>query len=336
MSGITLPPGAFAAAKSGTAQPTAKEAPAPAKVEPQQTAKPAAKEPEPKTEAPAADATAAEKKLWKLKHNGKEVDFDASDEAKVKQMLEKALGAEDTFRTAAQQRQQAERFFEMLKSPAGLKKLLTDPRIGVDVKAFAEEVVWEQIQAQKREEEFKKDPSKKKAWEDEQELKRLRDDKAQADSKADADKKAEAARQFEGAYEQKILTALQGGRIPNEPQTVDRMIYYMNAAIENHIDLEPADLVEQIEKDLQGDLGVIIKALSGDQLLQWLGEAGAKKLREADMGRLRTTTDRPFGKKSDAKRAADAKADPASAPKRMAGSDWKAQLQKDFLSRNKG
>lgn len=337
---IVLPPGAFAAARAGKPQPVAEVKPAAAapspKVEPK---KAPPRETPAKTEdggadtAPPANATAAEKKIWKLKAEGEEFEFDASDEEAVKREIMRARGSDKRFQSAAQMKQQAERFFEMIKNPETLEQVLSDPRVGIDVRKWAEQKVWEAIEAQKREEEFKKDPSAKKRWEDDQELARLRKQKADDEAAKAADVQKADVQKFEQHYEKTILGALELGGLPKTPEAAARMGQYLARAMESGMDLSPQDLVEVVRKDYQTDLSALLGEATGEQLLQILGEVNAKKLRDADLARLRNPQATSFPRRSEARRTAEK--EPDAKPKRMSGSDWRAALAKDFLNRKK-
>lgn len=344
---ITLPAGAFAAAKAGAPQPTptdaggAKPAAAAPAAKPEPKAdpkpKPPAKEPPKERQAaadePPAELTAAEKKIWKLKAAGKEVEFDASDEESVKKHIEKALGADETFRTASQLRQQAEQFFEMLRTPEGARKVLTDPRIGIDLKKLAKEVVWEEIQQQQREEEWAKDPAKKEQWEREQKLKAYEDQEARTKADADAKRAEEEASRFENHYGDKIMKVLELGGIPKTPEAVSRMADMLILNVEKGLDLSPEEILVDVRQQFVGDITAVLGAADGEQLLALLGETVAKKLRDADVKRLRSPTANPFPQRSGNKKPAEAKADPT--PKRKSGSEWKEDLQREFLARKK-
>src|SRR5689334_4213827 len=56
------------------------------------------------------------KKIWKLKVNGKEVDYDATDEAKLQRDLQKVIGIEEKAKTAAEKADQAEKLMTLLTS----------------------------------------------------------------------------------------------------------------------------------------------------------------------------------------------------------------------------
>lgn len=336
MAAITLPAGAFAAMKSGAPQPTAEAKPAAApptaKPEPKVEAKP---EPKPELKPETAESpegmTAVEKKIWKLKADGEEFDFDATDEEAVKRAIQKAHGADKRFQSAAALKKQAETFFEMIKNPATLKQVLTDPRVGVDLKKFAEEYVWEQIQQQKREAEWEKNPELKAQWERDQKLKSYEQKEADAKAAAEADKANADAARFESDYSAKILQALKAGGMPQTPDAVSRMAEYLATAVENGYDLSADDLVAQVRADYRTDISALLGAVDGDQLLELLGEANAKKLRDADLKRLRSPQSNPFPARSGRKPADAGKKEPPA--KRLSGSDWKAELTKEFLSR---
>ncbi len=357
---ISLPAGAFAAAKAGKPQP----APAPkpeakaADPAPQQGAKPKTelrkagterKEPEivrkqapqlrnedsepAEGEGAPEGMTAAQKKIWKLKADGEDFDFDATDEEAVKREIMKARGADKRFQAAAQMRKEAESAFSALKDPARLKQILQDPRVGVDIKKFAEDMVWENIQQQQREEEWAKDPAAKQRYEDEQELRARREADARSAEEGKTRKQREDQARYETGYETKILKALDVGGIPKTPEAISRMAEYLMKSVEHGYDLSAEDLVQQVRDDYISEFTAVLGAADGDQLLALLGEENAKKLREADLRRLKNPQGNPFPSRSPQKTAASGRAQPA--PKKQAGSEWRQDLMKDFLNRKR-
>ena len=287
----------------------------------------------PKEEAPKAekkveakeapkDLTPAEKKIWKLKANGKEVEFDASDEERIKQAVTKGLGADETFQTAAQYRKQAEQFFSMLKDPVTLKQVLTDPRVGVDLKKFAEEYVWEQMQ------EAQLTPEQKRQRDVDNELKKYRDAEANQKTEAEAAQAKALEAHYEADFEQRILTALKSGGVPNTKGAVRRMGYYLQQAIANNIDLQPADLVQQVRKDLQQEHQELYSTAPSETLLELLGEDLAKKLRQEDLKRLKTTQPEKHRKENTPSRKTSSQS-----PKKLSGDEWREQLHRKMLGK---
>ena len=215
------------------AQPTPKAAPEPAKAK----AQPA--------------PTAAEKKIWKLKADGEEFEFDASNEEAIKQEIMKARGANKRFEEAAKarkeadaQRKEAEEAFAMLKDPAQLKKLLADPRISVDFKKLAEEFVWEQIQEQSL------TPEQRKQKELERELAKYKEQEQETLTKKEAAEAAQLQAHYESDYEQRIISALESGGIPKTRGAVRRMAHYLELAVQNGVDVTAQDLVSRVRQDL--------------------------------------------------------------------------------------
>ncbi len=348
MADITLPPGAFAAAKSGAPQPEAQPkpdaAPAPA----------AAAAPKPKTELrkkepeivkkaapqlrnednePDEPPAPVERKVWKLKDGAEEFDFDATDEEAVKREVQKARAANKRFDEAARLRQEAEQAFSALKDPSQLRQILQDPRIGVDLKKFAEDYVWEQIQQQQREAEWAKDPAAKQRWHDEQELKTRREADARAQEEGKTRQQREAQVRHETAYEQKFIKALDAGGIPKTPAAVARMAELTMLAVDQNIDLTPEEIAQVYLEELDHADRTRYSQATGEQLAKMIGEDGLKRLREYDLGRLKNPQGNPFPKRSPAKQAANGKAPPA--PARQTGSEWRADLIRDFANRNR-
>lgn len=273
-------------------------------------------------EAPPADLTPAEKKIWKLKADGEEFEFDASNEEAIKREIMKARGADKRFKEAAAQRQQSEQFLAMLKDPKQLKSLLSDPRIGVDVKQFAEDLVWEQIQ------ESQLTPEQKRQRELEQDYKRL---KEREDHEQKSVKEREAMQrqaQYEAHYEKTILKALDVKGIPKDQFTVMKMADYMLTAVKEGIDLSAEDVADLIKQDNASYFKAHTEQMDEDQLFALLGDHGAEKLRKADLKRLRSPTANPFPERMPRAAQKDHQ------PKKQAGSDWRRDKIADFLARN--
>lgn len=335
---ISLPPGAFAAAKSGAPQPAvapkadAKPAEAPKpkvelrKAKPEPTLR-EAPEPEPETPEPPKGLTPAERKIWKLKADGEEFEFDATDEEAVKREIMKARGANKRFESAAQMRKEAEQAFSMLKDPASLRQILQDPRVGVDLKKFAEDYVWEQIQ------EAQLTPEQKAQRDKDRRLAEYEDRDRQAAEAGKTRQQQEQQAQYETGYETKITKALETGGIPKTAAAVSRMAEYLYRAVEHGVDLSPEDLVDQVRTDYMADFTSVLGAADGEQLLKIIGEANAEKLRKADLGRLKNPQGNPFPQRSAARQQADSK--PTAREPRKAGSEWRDDIVKEFLNRKR-
>lgn len=325
-----IPVGAFAAMKSGAPMPAAapkaaeapKAAPTPKAAEPKAEPKPEAKADAP--EAP-KDMTPTEKKIWKLKADGEEFEFDATDEENVKRAIMKVRGSEKRIEAATKAQRQAEEFLSSLKDPSRLREVLSDPRIGVDLKKFAEDYVWEQIQEEQMSPEQKAQRDKDKRLKDYEES-----EAKEKEAKQTKDQK-EAQQRFEQSYEQKIQKALESGRVAKTPEAVKTMAHYLYVAADQGLDLSPEDLVEQVNSDMKNNAGLVLSQLKGQALLDFIGEDGLEEIRKTDLARLKSPQGNPFPLRSSQKQAAAGREQPAA--KRVSGSVWKDDLIKDFLNR---
>ncbi len=90
-----------------------------------------------------------------------------------------------------------------------------------------------------------------------------------------------------------IIQALQQGGIPNTRGAVRRMAQYLQLAVSNNIEVTPADLVARVKQELIEEHKSMYGASDPASLLSILGEDLTKKLREADLKRLKSTQPEP-------------------------------------------
>lgn len=271
--------------------------------------------------APSETAVATEIRRMKLKVDGHELDLPEDEVIKLAQMGKSASKryeeAAALRRESAAEKQQAEQFFGMLRDPQKLAKLLADPRVGIDVKKWAEQYVWDQIQEERL------SPAEKKARDNERKLAEIED--RDKNAKAEADKQQDAAliSHYEGDYEKKITEALGMGGVPKTPMTVRRMAHYMRIAFKNDLDITPRDLVDRVRQDFLAEQRELFGAVDGDALIGLLGEDTAKRLRNADLKRLKTTQGDSGFRTPEPK---PIQAGKKQKDTRLNGSDWRAQI----------
>lgn len=325
---ISIPSGAFAAMKAGTPftppveggkeVPVAKKAPVEAKKAP--VKKPPQVEHQESGES--EQTPTPQRKIYKFKDGEHEYEYDASDEEQVKRDLMRVRASDRRFKESAEMRNQAETFFNLLKDPSKIRQVLTDPRIGVDLKKLAYDYVLEEM------EEAKLTP--------EQRANRERDRRlASYEAKEKANKEAaekqrylEQTKALEGHYEQKIMGALKVKGVPNDYETVGKMAEYLRRSISQGYDLAPEELATLIKNDNQKYLSAYADALNDDEFLQFLGEKNAEKLRKGDLKRLKSPQQNPFTDRQPAKSEQSAKS-----PKKKYGSEWREELIKGFLAK---
>lgn len=221
------------------------------------------------------------KKKYKLNVDGKEEDFelDLADEKEVAKHLQMSKAAMKRMQEAAITQQRAEKFIEMLQKDPGA--VLSNPKLGVDVRKFAEEYLMKQLQEEML-------TPEQKRIRDADEIIRERDEQV-AKTKQDAEQAQIQKLQDHYAkdYETKIMTALQGESIPKTPKTVHRMAELMKKNLQHGLDLEPAQIAQMVKDEYLSEFKEVIGAIDGETLLKIFGEDTSNKIRKADLARLK-------------------------------------------------
>ena len=253
----------------------------------------------------------------KIKVDGKEEELDESEIIKLAQL---GRGSNKRFEEAKQMRQQAEQFIAMLKKDP--KAVLSNPALGVDLRKFAEQIVWEHIQDESL------SPEQKRARDIEKELQKYKEQE-ELTKKEQAEQQMQALHQrYAQDYDRKITSALQNSGLPKTPSTVKRMAEYMFTAVQNGYDLEPSDLVHQVRKDYEQDIREMFGQVDGDTLLSLLGEDTAKKIRNTDLKRLKSTQGKVVKEPK-----AETSSKPGPKPKKLKGHEWRESLMKEMMGR---
>ena len=322
--GISIPTGAFDAAKAGIpwSQPTAEGAPSELQKANASIDVKIKEPPKEVQEEREHIPTQKEPKIWKLKADGEEFEFDASDDEKVKREIMKSRGADKRFKEAAAQRQQAEQFINMLKDPGQLEQVFS--KLGVDFDKIAEDRLWNKIQ------ESQLTPEQKEQREKERDYQRLKDmeqnwGKIQKDLKFQQD-----VAHNETQYERTILKALETQGIPKDHYTVAKMADYMVSAVKQGYDVTFDEIASQIKKDNAEYFRTHTEHMSDEQLIELLGQRGAEKFRKADVKRVRSPTANPFPERMP--RSGERKEAPI---EKLHSADWRDAITKEFLGRNR-
>lgn len=224
------------------------------------------------------EALQAAIKKYKVKVDGEDLDVDEEELLRGYQL---SKASQKRMSEAAQLRQQAEELVKLAKTDP--RKLLTHPSIGHDLKAFAEQILAEHL------EEALMDPKDKE----------LRDTKkrlAEFESAQKAIKDAEDAKQRQALYEHyetdisnKIASALDTSGLPKNESTVKRMAQYMKLAIDNGMDVQPADVVELVRNDYVNEVKSLFGSTNEDTMLSLLGDDLTNKAVKAHMKKTQKT-----------------------------------------------
>ena len=269
-------------------------------------------------ESKATEAVVAKEiRKLKLKIDGKEEELPEEDVIRLAQL---GKGAGKRFEEAAQIKKQAEQFINQLKSDP--RSVLCNPALGIDAKKLAEEIVWERIQEESL------TPEQRQAKALQRELEEYKKREKDAEAQRAQERQQALHEKYASDYDRRITAALQTANLPRTPSTVKRMAEYMFAGLQQGHEVSAEDVVPLVRKDYQEDLQALFGNTDEDTLLQIMGESIAKKIRTADLKRLKSTQGALV--KDEGEKTSRPK---TPAPKKLKGVDWRAELMRERLGK---
>jgi hypothetical protein len=205
-------------------------------------------------------------------------------QAEIKRELEKARGADAKFREAAEHRKQVEDFMEAFqKDPLSILK---DKRIPIDRKSLGEKLLLETLEEEMlspAEREARELKSKLSEYESKEQAAKRQAEEAQNEQKKEI-KRQEISQLFSKAMEQTPLS--------KDPETAAMamrdMAMMMRAAKERGIEVSAEELAKHAETKYQKAMYALANTLEGEDLIGFLGEDVIKKIRKADLARLKS------------------------------------------------
>lgn len=202
----------------------------------------------------------------KIKFNNKEYEeelpFEIPDDPEVvefmKNKLQMAKLAHQKAQEYAQLDREAREFIELLRTNP--RAILEDPRIGIDLKKLAAEIVQEEI------ENAKKTPEQLEKERLEKELQALKEQYER--EKLEAQKREFErlqAQEFE-RYDREIQTALDYAQLPKSPYVVKKIADYLYVGLQNGIDLSPKDVIPLVREEISEEIKDYINSLKEDEI----------------------------------------------------------------------
>lgn len=225
---------------------------------------------------------ARERKIWKLKIDGKEEEFDATDEEAVKREVQKGRASQRRFEQAARVQKQAEAFIEnLVRDPFSV---LEHPQLAnriPDLRDRVEKWLYGKVQHDSM------TPEQKQAMAEKRELEQYR-------TQRETEKAARERQRLDGLKEQKrqeltqqFTEAMDTGGLPVTDWTVQRMANYMKQARAKGMShIKPTDVVDLVRNDWLAAQRQMFGRLEGTKLIEILGKDTADKIRRADLAAL--------------------------------------------------
>lgn len=228
------------------------------------------------------DGVAAEapKKVWKLKVNGKDREYDASDEAKIQRDLEKVYGIEEKAKTAAEKSAQAETLMTLLTSDyKGFVKQCKAS--GIDPDKLATDILYEKLRLdnmtpdQRELEEYKQ-----------KEADSLAQKKTEEEAAAKA-KVTKATQEWAAKFEKDCTAALAANQLPKTRLSLALIAQYIDAGLANKQEISVEQALPYVARDLKEIHASTMDKLDGEELLNYIGENLSNKIAKARVDRYK-------------------------------------------------
>jgi hypothetical protein len=237
-----------------------------------------------------------------LEVGGKKQALKFSSKDQLKAVLQKALYAEQTIKDAAQAKKGAAELMEKIKTRQGLREILSDPAIGVDLKKWALEEVRDMMEDEK----LTPEQRESREW-------KTKAEKLEAAEKARTEAEAQRVAQEKAAKQAQvirgeIITAMK--KYPDIPQTqatMDAVIQNMRAAYKRFgKHLTPEQAMTVYSDQYWTSFTSTFSKMTDDQIKARFGnKAGSAVISKIQQMKLQELKDKtqPFVKKSDAEPA---------------------------------
>lgn len=237
-------------------------------------------------------------KSLKIKFNGREYEeklpFEIPDDEESRNYMSRQLQLSKQAHSKAEEYSTLEKevahFVEELrKNP---KKALSDPSVGIDMKKLAAEIIEEEIANSE------KSPEQLKAEKLEAELKSIKEER---EKEKDEQKKKEFERlqeqEFE-RYENMMVSALEGSKLPKSPYVVKKIADYMLLGLQEGLDVTPQDVLPLVEAEMQTDLKEMFAVMPDDVLEALIGKDVITRIRKKNIAKAKGTNNPPVPLKS--------------------------------------
>lgn len=228
-------------------------------------------------------AADAPKKIYKLNVNGKEMEYDASNEDKLKADLQKVFGIEEKARSTSQKVDMADKLLTMLQSdPLGFEKQCKLQ--GIDATKLATEILYNQLRLQNM------TPEQRELEEYKEREKEAAATKATQEAEAKAAESAKKTQDWAQKFEKECEAALTANQIPKTRLSLALIAQYIDAGLAAKKEYTVEQVLPYVARDLKEIHRSTMETLDGDALLAYVGETLSNKIAKARVERYKRTT----------------------------------------------
>lgn len=210
-----------------------------------------------------------------------------ADKGQLRAVLQKALYADQAIKDGTQAKKGAEAMMAKLKTPAGLREVLSDPAIGLDLKKF----VLDEVRAMMDDERLSPEERESRdAKRERDELKQWKEQREQQEKDAVQKQKNEA---LANQTRKEIVSAMDKfPDIPKTQATMDAVIQNMRAAFRKYgKHLTPDQAMTVYSQQYWASLQDVIGKLDADTISKRFGAKTLDKIQKLKLQELKDKTD---------------------------------------------
>jgi len=199
--------------------------------------------------------------------------------AQVKQMLQKAEGADKRFSESARIERMNQELLWMAKNAP--EKLLAHPAIGRDPYEWAEQILYDKIKLEQM------DPKERELMETQNKLKASEDEKQKIQRQIQSEKMAKAVEYERANHSRDISESLKASGLPVNNYTIKRTAHYMLEGMNMNLKVSAKDVLPLVLEDYKAEQSALFSQSDPEALAALLGEENLKKIRAYEMKRIK-------------------------------------------------
>lgn len=170
------------------------------------------------------------------------------------------------------------------------KRALSNPNIGVDIKALAKEIIEEEIAN------MAKTPDQLAKEQLENELKQMKEQRERDKQTSYQQELARMEQQEFQRYDMLVSKALDDQKLPRNPYIVKKMADYMLSALQDGIDAAPEQVAKVVKDEMMGELRSLMDVLPEEVLEEYIGKDILNKIRKRRVATAKTAPPTPLSK----------------------------------------
>lgn len=135
----------------------------------------------------------------------------------------------------------------------------------------------------------KESPEKREAREAKEELERLRAEKQKLEDERETARQEALEKHFAEKWNREFTDAIKETGMDHTAENVARMAELGLLALENELDVDPADIARMVKHENETRLRKLATSLSPEQLIAYLGDEAIDKIRKANLTKLKSS-----------------------------------------------